>query len=927
MIALRTFGAVHLAAEDGAPIGGAAGQRRLLALLAVVAASGSAGISRERLLALLWPESDEEKARRALAQGIYHARRTVGVEELFTGVADLRLNRASLDADVLLFEDAIAAGDLERAAELYAGPFLDGFHLAGSSEFEQWAASQRASYERRVVATLDTLAKRAEDAGDHARAVEWRRRAVAIDPLDSLATTRFMSALAAAGDRAGAIRHARVHEALVREQLDAAADPAVSALAERLRETSEPVAPAPVVVAEPDRGEPAAPSPMRARRARPAKRWVALAGSSALLVVALVVAAIGRLYHTATGAATMTVAQPLVVAPFRVAAADPSLAYLREGMVELLSARLAGDSALHSVDPGLVIGTWRRDVRGGAGADTRADAVRIAGTLGARQVVIGSVVGSASRIVVSATLVAVPDGATTASVTVEGSADSLTSLVDRVSIGLLATEAGELERLGERTTLSLPALRAYLDGQAAWRRGDFSRAAMRYEQALAADSTFALAALQLALAADRLNDAQQHSRALALAWSARGDLTERDRQYLLAFAGPRYPAPSSEAEQLAAWERAVALSPDRAEAWYELGERYFHDGAVIGVPNAPARAAAALRRALALDPAHAPARRLLLVLAARQGDLATIDRLATPRVLGDSLGDLAPFVRWRIALARNDRAALAVVREDLARAGAPSLRMIAMASQFDGIAPGDAERALRILRQSRPLRASEQLDVLLAGHSLALNQGDPVLALDITEQIEELQPGSRAHLRLRVLDALYGDGDRDAAESAVEELTSRAAERPQSAVSMAAHLADACVIGQWRLARGSTQGVARIVRELRTTEPPRVQIPVSASQLTCAELLDASAAVVARRADAARRVQALDSLMLGGPAVGDARNYAYVAVARLYERLGDTQRALAAIRRRPYMTGWPRYLATARREEARLATRSGIARK
>ena len=910
MIALRTFGAVHLAADDGAPIGGAAGQRRLLALLAVVAASGSAGITRERLLALLWPESDEEKARRALAQGIYHARRTLGVEELFTGVADLRLNRAALDADVLLLEDAIAAGDLERAAALYAGPFLDGFHLAGGSEFEPWAASQRASYERRVVALLDTLAERAAGAGDHARAVEWRRRAVAIDPLDSLATTRFMSALAATGDRAGAIRHARVHEALVREQLDAAPDPGVRALAERLREAREPVATVP---------EPAAQQPVRVRRARPAKRWVALAGSSALLVVTLVVAAIGRLYHTATGAATIRVAQPLVVAPFRVAAADPSLAYLREGMVELLSARLAGDSALHSVDPGLVIGTWRRDVRGGAGADTRADAVRIAGTLGARQVVIGSVVGSASRIVVSATLVAVPDGATTASVTVEGSADSLTSLVDRVSIGLLATEAGELERLGERTTLSLPALRAYLDGQAAWRRGDFSRAAMRYEQALAADSTFALAALQLALAADRLNDAQQHSRALALAWSARGDLTERDRQYLLAFAGPRYPAPSSEAEQLAAWERAVALSPDRAEAWYELGERYFHDGAVIGVPNAPARAAAALRRALVLDPVHAPARRLLLVLAAREGDTATIGRLATPRVLADSLGDLAPFVRWRIALARGDRASLAAVRDDLARAGAPSLRMIAMASQFDGVAPGDAERALRILRQSRSLRASELLDVLLAEHSLALNQGDAVLALDITEQIEELQPGSRAHLRLRVLDALYGDGDRGAAESAVEELTSRAAERPQSAPSMAAHLADACVIGQWRLARGSTQGVARIVRELRTTEPPRMQIPVSASQLTCAELLDASAAVVARRADAARRVQALDSLMLGGPAVGDARNYAYIAVARLYKRLGDAPRALAAIRRRPYMTGWPRYLATARREESRLS--------
>jgi hypothetical protein len=64
--------------------------------------------------------------------------------------------------------------------------------------------------------------------------------------------------------------------------------------------------------------------------------------------------------------------------------------------------------------------------------------------------------------------------------------------------------------------------------------------------------------------------------------------------------------------------------------------------------------------------------------------------------------------------------------------------------------------------------------------------------------------------------------------------------------------------------------------------------------------------------------------MLGGPAVSDAGTYAHIVVARLYERLGEPQRALDAIRRRAFMTGWPRYLATARREEGRrLAARMG----
>jgi hypothetical protein len=63
--------------------------------------------------------------------------------------------------------------------------------------------------------------------------------------------------------------------------------------------------------------------------------------------------------------------------------------------------------------------------------------------------------------------------------------------------------------------------------------------------------------------------------------------------------------------------------------------------------------------------------------------------------------------------------------------------------------------------------------------------------------------------------------------------------------------------------------------------------------------------------------------MLTGPAVSDAATYANIAVARLYERLGDSRAALAAIRRRGYMSGWPRYLASARREESRLALAQG----
>jgi len=69
---LVPFGGLALL-RDGEPATGTLGQRKRLALLAVLAAS-PAGVTRDRALALLWPESDDERARNALSQ-LVHGRR------------------------------------------------------------------------------------------------------------------------------------------------------------------------------------------------------------------------------------------------------------------------------------------------------------------------------------------------------------------------------------------------------------------------------------------------------------------------------------------------------------------------------------------------------------------------------------------------------------------------------------------------------------------------------------------------------------------------------------------------------------------------------------------------------------------------------------------------------------------------------------
>src|SRR6185295_1727653 len=114
MLRLRTLGGLALEGENG-PLLGAAVQRRCVALLALLALSRDRGISRDKILTYLWPESDEPHARHALSQLLYGLRRQLPHREVVTGGADLRLNSEVIASDLSQFAAALARDDLEGA--------------------------------------------------------------------------------------------------------------------------------------------------------------------------------------------------------------------------------------------------------------------------------------------------------------------------------------------------------------------------------------------------------------------------------------------------------------------------------------------------------------------------------------------------------------------------------------------------------------------------------------------------------------------------------------------------------------------------------------------------------------------------------------------------------------------------------------------
>jgi DNA-binding SARP family transcriptional activator len=239
MLRLMTFGGVSLQAggEAGGPSEERVVARRGLALLVLLAAGPPAGMSRDLITTYLWPDSAGERARNTLRQTLFTLRRELAAPDLLVGGGGptLGVNPAVLASDTRELERARAAGDQERVARLYAGPFLDGFQLPDAPGFWRWAEERRSEYAAWAAAALESLARAAARRDDPGAAAEWWRRLALSDPLNTRFVLELMAAQVAAGNPALALRHAQAHEEQVRRELGAPPDRALTEMVARIK--------------------------------------------------------------------------------------------------------------------------------------------------------------------------------------------------------------------------------------------------------------------------------------------------------------------------------------------------------------------------------------------------------------------------------------------------------------------------------------------------------------------------------------------------------------------------------------------------------------------------------------------------------------------------------------------------------------------
>jgi DNA-binding SARP family transcriptional activator len=232
---LRVLGGLSIEGAYG-PLNGRVAQPRRLALLSVLGWSPDP-VSRDKLIALLWPEDDARRARRHLADCVYVLRHELGHDLIRAFGDSLVLNRDLVLVDLDDFRSALSRTDLDAAVAHYAGPFLDGFHVSGADALERWAERERAALATLWGRSVRALAEAAEDRNRYGEAVGWWRLLTAAQPFSTTAAVRLMRAMAASGDGSGALAYAHLFQRRLAEELDIPKEPEVAAFVEQLRET------------------------------------------------------------------------------------------------------------------------------------------------------------------------------------------------------------------------------------------------------------------------------------------------------------------------------------------------------------------------------------------------------------------------------------------------------------------------------------------------------------------------------------------------------------------------------------------------------------------------------------------------------------------------------------------------------------------
>jgi eukaryotic-like serine/threonine-protein kinase len=391
------------------------------------------------------------------------------------------------------------------------------------------------------------------------------------------------------------------------------------------------------------------------RRVR--RRLVALAA----VALAILTATVGLVRRSPAPPRGVNPRHSILVLPFDNLRDDRSVDWLRDGSVSMLGLNLSQWNDLTVVDHERLhdlLARHRLKVGDEIGLDM---ARRLAREAGVWTVVLGDFTPAGDSLHLAARVFDVASGKRVdiARVDDRPGAD-VRPLFDQLAAKLLDLSGAPNEirtGLARATTTSLEAFRAYLSGVEQLNRWDLTGAERSLGRAIALDTTFGLAYYKLALTRGWLAGTEDSisDRLMLRATTYSANLPAHERTVInayRAFIGDQY----GEARSL--YHQLIARDGGDADAWYGLGEAWFHDTAGINEAPAWTQALRAFKHTLALDPNYALAYdhvQFMLSLAAANypfytllpGDSFAVTRSSNGRLMMDSVTVRAAVQRAR----------------------------------------------------------------------------------------------------------------------------------------------------------------------------------------------------------------------------------------------------------------------------------------
>ena len=208
---------------------------KLVAMICLLVLNSDREMSRDRLSAYLWPDSDEEAARYNMRYNLWKVKKLIptdakGQSFILITKDSCRINKKyKFQCDKLCIDsfDSHAEKPVEellKLKELFKGDFLEGFYLKGCNEFNEIILFERVVCQTKQIEIMKKLALLYEEEDRNEAELQILHEMTVMEPYNENFACRILSIYKKTGNRAAAINYYREFEAKLRRELNIAPD-------------------------------------------------------------------------------------------------------------------------------------------------------------------------------------------------------------------------------------------------------------------------------------------------------------------------------------------------------------------------------------------------------------------------------------------------------------------------------------------------------------------------------------------------------------------------------------------------------------------------------------------------------------------------------------------------------------------------------